>query len=260
MTGTYTDQDDARWLAWEGCRNARDLGGYRTTDGRHTRRGAIARSDELSPLTAAGQATLIADGIRTIIDLRAPNEQTRAPNPFATPGNHSVAYANLPLNDPDALAVPVHYGTLTDDHSLADDYRDRLTRYARRIGAILTAIARAPAGGVLIHCAAGKDRTGIVCALLLDLVGVDHETIAADYALSAMVQWPEDAEWLALAYDPGERATRERDLARWAARPEVMHAILAHLDVQYDGAVGYLRQSGMTPDDLALLHARLVVP
>lgn len=252
------DMDTARWLAWEGVRNARDLGGYRTADGRETRWGAVARSDELSPLTDAGRVALLAHGIRTIIDLRRPDETTRVPNPFAAPGTHPVAYMNLPLTDPDIPQAPVHYDTLTDDHSLADDYRDRLTQFAPRVGAILSATARAPAGGVLIHCAAGKDRTGLVCALLLDLVDVDHETIAADYALSAAVQWPEDAEWL--AHGPGKRAARERALARWEARPDVMRMILTHLDTDYGGAAGYLLRAGVTSDDLARLHARLVAP
>jgi len=251
-----TVEKGTRWLAWEGCRNARDLGGYRTMDGRMTRWGAITRSDTPSALTATGQAALVAYGIRAIIDLRRPDELNRSPNPFAAPNGHGIAYANLSLSDPEEAVTSVHYTSLTDDHTLVNDYREKLERSASRIAAIMSAIARATEGGVLIHCAAGKDRTGLVCALLLGLVGVDRETIAADYALSARVRWPEDAEWL--ANGPGERADRERALERWSARAEVMGEIVEQWEEQYGSAEEYLLRAGVTEGDIWYLRTRLI--
>ena len=84
-----------RQLEWEGCLNVRDLGGYPAANGRETRWGAVVRSDNLSPLTDAGREALRDHGIRSIIDLRMPEEAEQLPNPFARPGDHGIAYTNV---------------------------------------------------------------------------------------------------------------------------------------------------------------------
>jgi len=122
-------------------------------------------------------------------------------------------------------------------------------------GAAVTAIARAPEGGVLVHCHAGKDRTGLVVALLLTLVGVPDDIIVADYALSDRYLQPLYDEILAAIDDPPRR---ER-LRSWLhARPEGMQGALAALDERYDGAASYLRAAGVSADDLARARERLV--
>ena len=121
---------------------------------------------------------------------------------------------------------------------------------------ILTTIAHAPAGGVVVHGTAGKDRTGLICALLLDLVGVDRATIAADYALSTECLRPRDLAWL--EQGPGERAARERELRQYSPRVEVMLEVLGDLDARYGGSAGYLQTAGMTPTDLQALRARFL--
>jgi protein-tyrosine phosphatase len=89
-----------RRLDWAALVNARDVGGYPTTDGRSIRWGALVRSDSLSSLTPAGRDALIACGVRTVIDLRMPMEIERAPNPFADRRDDGIAYHNVSFIDP----------------------------------------------------------------------------------------------------------------------------------------------------------------
>ena len=105
MGKAETASERERRLAWEGCLNARDVGGYATRDGGVTRWGAVVRSDSPSLLTRAGQEALEAYGIRTAIDLRFPHELDAAPNPFSDPA-HPIDYVHVSLIDPDDQAVP----------------------------------------------------------------------------------------------------------------------------------------------------------
>jgi protein tyrosine/serine phosphatase len=240
--------EQSRILGWEGCFNARDLGGYRTEHGRETRRGAIVRSDTPSRLTESGRAALLEHGIRSIVDLRKPDETDLHPNPFAEPGPHGIAYTVISLVDP--AKAP-----LDEDITLADDYKGMIDRYQATIAQIVTTIAEAPPGGVMIHCMAGKDRTGIISALLLALVGVPKEVIAADYALTAECLRPLDEDWL--ENGPGEREERERDYVKFRARDEVMLEVLDHLDERYGGVEAYLLEAGVSAADIQRLQERL---
>jgi len=239
----------SRLMSWDGCCNARDLGGYPAADGRTTRWAAIIRSDSLSHLTDAGCAAVVASGVRTIIDLRGPEEIAEGPNPFAQPGAHGITYINLPIVDPPGGP---------QDPGLADVYQFLLDRLAAQMAAIMTAIARAAPGSVVVHCVGGQDRSGLVSALLLGLVGVPRETIAADYALTAQYIGPLVEAFLARATSQEDRAAREQRVARTRPRAEVMLATLAHLDRRYSGVEAYLRQAGVPPDDLQRLRERLL--
>jgi protein tyrosine/serine phosphatase len=243
------DGEPSRRLTWGDCLNARDLGGYRTLDGHETAWRAVVRADSLAKLGPDGCAALEAYGVRTIVDLRFAHELESAPNPFAARDDCDVAYLNLSLFDPTAEPPPP-YATL------ADDYKGVVARFPGPIQEIMTAIARAQEGGVVVHCAGGRDRTGIVAALLLALAHVPHETIAADYALSTAYLRPRDEEWL--ANGPGDRAERERAYTWGITRAEVMLDLLAHLDQGHGGADGYLRGIGVDPLDISRLSARLV--
>ena len=165
-----------RRLAWDGCLNVRDLGGYPTPDGHETAWGAIVRADTLSLLTPAGQAALVAYGIRTIIDLRRPDEVAQHPNPFAQAGLRGITYSHVSFIDPALL--PADRASLVFA-TLAAEYAYLLDRFPHQVTTILTTIAHARPGGVVVHCTGGKDRTGLICALLLDTVGVDRAIIAA---------------------------------------------------------------------------------
>jgi len=246
------EREWTRRLAWEGVLNARDLGGYPAAGGRETRWGAVVRSDSLGDLTAAGRAALAGYGVRAIVDLRLADEIARHPNPFATPGDHGVAYTNVSVIDPAGGFPP---GTYT----MAENYLWMLDHFGAFIAKAMAAVAGAPEGGVLIHCAAGKDRTGLISALLLGLAGVPAETIAADYAMTAELLRPRDEAWLAAA-PPGERAEREAVLARYAPRAEVMLDVLAGLEERYGGVEGYLLAAGVSAADLDRLRERLLAP
>jgi protein-tyrosine phosphatase len=248
---TTEQREWTRLLAWEGCLNARDLGGYATEDGRETRWGAVVRSDSPAALTETGRAALAHYGVRAIVDLRLPAELADRPNPFAEPGDHGIAYTNLPVIDPAASFPP-------DTITLAENYLWMLNRFDRFVAQVMAAIARAPDGAVLIHCAAGKDRTGLISALLLGLVGVPAETIAADYAMTAELLRSRDEEWL--ENGPGERAEREAMLARFAPTAEVMLEVLERLGERYGGVEPYLLATGLGQDDLDRLRDRLLAP
>ncbi|HEU4399414.1 MAG TPA: tyrosine-protein phosphatase [Actinomycetota bacterium] len=240
-----------RRLAWDGCANARDLGGYPTGDGQKTRWGAVVRSDSLAALTPAGRDALVAYGVRAVVDLRLPAEIAEHPNPFAEPGDHGIAYRNVSIVDPAAGFPP---NTIT----LAENYLWSLDRFRALVATAMAAIANAPEGGVLIHCAAGKDRTGLISALLLAVAGVPDQTVAADYALTAELLRPRDQEWL--ENGPGDRAEREALLARFAPTAEVMLEVLHQLSRRYGGVEAYLLHAGVAPDDVARLRARLLAP
>jgi protein-tyrosine phosphatase len=250
---TTEQREWTRLLAWEGCLNARDLGGYETGDGRETRWGTVVRSDSPAALTEAGRAALADYGVRAIVDLRLPDELADDPNPFAEPGDHGIAYTNVSFIDP-AAAPPDAVSTL------AEDYLQMLDRYRQGVAEAMAAIAGAPEdGAVLIHCAAGKDRTGLISALLLGLVDVPAETIAADYAMTAELLRPREQEWLA-RFTPEERAEREAMVARYAPTAEVMLAVLEGLAERHGGVEPYLRSAGLGQDDLERLRDRLVAP
>lgn len=245
-----TEQARPRRLDWEGCPNARDLGGYPTADGRPTCWGSMFRSDSPSRLSDVGRAALVASGVRTIVDLRLPAELATNPNPFAPPGLPGIDFWHESFIDPTFTATPS--GKVT----LAGDYQRMLRRFSHRVAAIMRRIANAPEGPVLFHCWAGKDRTGLVSALLLELAGVPREIVAADYAMSEEYGRARTLEWL--ENGPGTRAERAAELAWGRPTQEVMRETLADLDARYDGAEGYLRQAGVTIEEIGRLRGRMV--
>jgi len=249
-----TDRILSRHLPWDDCYNIRDVGGYSTADGGQIRWGALVRADNLCRLGPDGCAALIDHGVRTIIDLRSPSELERAPHPFALTRSEANAplYLHLALfdeSDLDGIARIDAAGSTKDMYILM------LDQYPARNAAIMQAIARADEGGVLVHCFAGKDRTGIVVALLLAIAGADAETIAADYAESDNHLQPLYTEILdSLAHDP---VRRQQLSVQLASPPEAMHGALVHLESVYGGPEAYLLAAGVDQQDLELLRQRL---
>jgi protein-tyrosine phosphatase len=243
-----------RVLNWEACLNVRDIGGYPTKEGGQTRLGALVRADGLHQLTAAGRTALLEYGVRTIIDLRFREEIEQRPNPFArhVAWNGHVKYLNLPpqdSNDKDVLEAMNGAPSALARYCLAFDFGQT------RIAKIAAAIADAPEGCVLVHCHAGKDRTGRFVALLLSLVGVSDETIAKDYALSDVYLQPLYEEIMRIEPDPKERGAFARQIAEG---PDMMLRVLSYLDKQYGGAEAYLRGGGVMAETLEKLKERLV--
>jgi protein tyrosine/serine phosphatase len=250
------DKLHPRHLEWEGTINARDSGGLVTADG-PIRHGALVRSDRLNGLTEAGVAALTAHGVRTVIDIRGSGEAADDWDRYPIKGDGIIGYLNQPfragLEDEELERVRGLYGAAA---SREEFNRLDLDHSRQGITAIVSAIADAPPGGVLVHCHAGKDRTGIVVALALAVAGVSDNEIADDYALTehAMDQIME--EWL--AHIGAGESERERQWAMAMPSREAMLDTLAYLHEHYGGAESYLLGAGMTSDQLQRLRARLI--
>jgi protein-tyrosine phosphatase len=229
-------------LLWEGCVNVRDLGGNPTEDGGETRYGAVVRADSIRRLSPAGWEALAAYGVRRVVDLR-----------------HHAELAADPLSETDldvvhipVLAEPDHPDWVELDAvaarsgCLAPVYLEFLERYPARFAAAVQAVARGPAV-VVVHCQGGKDRTGLVTALLLRLAGASREAVAADYALSEANLREFQAPWIGAAPDEAERARRLLFSLTPAA---TMLDVLEELERRHGGAREYLLAAGATPEDL----------
>ena len=245
-----TEDQQMRCLPWDACYNVRELGGYPTHDGGQTRWQTLVRADNLHRLTPQGQVALREYGVRTIIDLRLAHELERHPNPFAVPqgSDDYPRYLNLPLLNLETDAA-VEAAQPTQGEYIVIVERSK-GHVAEVINAVAAGLER---GGVLVHCHGGKDRTGIVVALLLSLVGVPDEIIAEDYALSeAMLEGPHLA-WL-------EEQGRALEKPIWMyAPPQKMQGLLDYLDREYGGPEEYLMTTGVTQSNIALIRKYLVV-
>jgi protein-tyrosine phosphatase len=248
-------EQQVRYLAWDACYNAREVGGYPAADGRLTRWRALVRADNLHRLTPEGQAALRDYGVRTIIDLRMAHELERHPNPFAVrQGTDDVPrYLNLPLLDSDTDAA------FDAAQAAQGEYIVIVERSKELIATVIKAVAASlEEGAVLVHCHGGKDRTGIIVALLLSLTGVPRETIAEDYALSEVRLEPAHSAWLE---EQAQSQGRPVERPLWMfSRPEKMLALLAYLDQHYGGVEGYLEACGVTQDEMAQIRMHLTAP
>jgi len=244
-------------LDWEGCLNVRDLGGHPTEDGRRTRAGTVVRSDNVRALTDAGWRSLAEHGVQRIVDLRFPEELAEdAPRDVDIEVVHVSVLGDS--FDRDYVAeLDAHLQAVDDvaDH-YAWSYVDFLERYDDRFGAAFAAIADAD-GPVVVHCMGGKDRTGLVAALLLRLAGVDRETIGADYALSSGNLAPATRQWVEEAADGAERAKREKLSHTPAAG---MVRTLDEIERRYGDVASYLRAAGLNDAQIERLRDRLVAP
>lgn len=234
-----------RTLSWSDCVNVRDLGGLPTRGRDPTRFGAIVRSDSPHRLTPDGRRALEEYGITTIVDIREPHERARDGIAFADGGPVRTVF--VPLHDQASLAA-----IRGIDGRLA--YNVTMLEHARaNLAAAVRAIAAAPAGAVLFHCAVGKDRSGIVAALVLAVAGVESDAIAGDYATSEERLTPLRDEMLATA-DP---ARRDGLRTMWGAPRADMLGTLACLEERHGGAARYLATAGVGDAELARVAERL---
>lgn len=231
-----------RVLVWDGCVNVRDLGGVPLDGGGETRFGVVVRADSIGGLTDAGWRALREYGVRSAVDLRA-DEELAEDAPRTAP---------FPV-----LRVPIVPWELThlahDWPSMQVGYLAILEHFRPQFVRAITAIATEEAP-IVIHCQGGRDRTGLVVALVLALAGVDAETIAADHALSDENWAPYLDDWYAEAKSEAERERRRR-IARPAGR--TMVEILDEVDARYGGPRAYLRDAGASDLDLDRLVLRL---
>lgn len=259
--------DDSRWIELDGAVNARDLGGLPTADGRTTRRGRVLRSDNLQDLTVADVRLLVDDyALKNVIDLRSdaevrlegPGPLTRVPSVtihqlslFPEGGRHTDVAADVDK----ALPWQERPADGPEQDRSTGHYLGYLADRGDSIVAALRVMTRTD-GSSLVHCAAGKDRTGVVCALALDAVGVTREAIVADYAqtgerLEAILRRLRGSDTYAADLD-----SRPADTHRPHAA--IMDKLLARIDEEHGGTLGWLSGHGWTGDDTETLRERLL--
>ena len=244
-----------RDLSWDGCFNVRDLGGHPTEDGRVTQFARVVRADSVHRLSDEGWRAMTDYGVRTVVDLRFPVELEEDP-----PRDVDLEVVHLSL-----LGEPDHErwtelearaaATGTAAGFTRTVYLDALEEHNANLAAAVAAVGHAVPGGVVVHCHAGKDRTGLVTALLLRLAGVPTEEVARDYALSERNLAARNEEWIAEAADEEERGWRRRISSTPA---DGMHGVLEEIESRYGDVAAYLRAGGAADADLEAAQARLL--
>lgn len=218
-----------RHLELEGCHNLRELGGYTTSDDRQISWCTLLRSDSLHRLPISSQQQLIDYGVKTIVDLRTLSEVNK--ESYVLSKSPEVRYFNLPLIEEDNFPQLMAKKTLLEHNCFMLEER------SLAIKTILETIATQQTA-VVIHCAAGKDRTGIIIALLLAVAKVPIATIAEDYHLSD--------RYLASFYvNIRERVIKERFTHLLESPPQTIIDTFAYLDRKYDGIDNYLNSIGI---------------
>lgn len=230
-------------LRFPGLLNVRELGGHPTSDGATTRLHSLLRADDLVQLTGEGIQALADYGVRTVVDLRWPGEVAARPHPVA--GKATVRYHHISLLANDETQWASLSGECTKE-----TWKCMVLEHTRpQLKEVLEVIADAATEPLLFHCVAGKDRTGLIAALLLALADVEAEAIAADYAASTS----QLADAYLVRYSNLER---EEIMEALRCPEEGAHNMLAYL-AQYGGAAGYLRTIGLSDARIARLRARL---
>ncbi|NBO05995.1 MAG: tyrosine-protein phosphatase [Actinobacteria bacterium] len=246
--------DNRRVIPLFAVHNFRDLGGYPTADGRHTRWRTLFRADGLYRLTPDDARQVIDLGVRTVVDLRTDNElRTRGTFPV---DQYPVSFHHLPIIDATWGETAV---LETDDavEFLVWAYRQMLGEAAPRFADAMNLLASHSVLPAVFHCAAGKDRTGILSALVLGTLGVDAEVIAADYGLTEqsmqrLVVWARE-------HQPELAELYEKMPARFAAAdPAAMRVILADIEASHGSVEGYVRAIGVTEASIASLRNTLL--
>ena len=234
--------------------NFRDLGGYRTGDGRTVAWRRLYRADGMHRMTEEDKALVAGLGLRTVIDLRTEDE-VAASGRFQSPDGAIGVLSHPVLRqvwdseqvDPDQAAVDY----------LAHRYEEMLEEGGPAIASVLAVLADDRQLPAVFHCAAGKDRTGVLAALVLSLLGVPDDDVAADYALSEgavgrMVEW--------LAANRPEMAERMVALpeAFRSAPPEAMHRTLEHIRTSHGGPEAFVASLGVSPSVVERLREVLL--
>jgi protein-tyrosine phosphatase len=187
-----------RVLRWDGCVNVRDLGGLPLAGGGETAYRVVVRADSLPGLSEAGRRALVDYGVSLVVNLRPIREEEEEDPVAALP----VPVVRAPM-DPRGLPGAWEWP------SMRVAYLELVDRFRGEFAQALTALGAADPPAA-IHCAGGRDRTGIACGMALSLAGVEPGAIAADHALSDESWAPHNVQWLAQAPDDVERERRRR--------------------------------------------------
>jgi protein tyrosine/serine phosphatase len=242
--------EPGRTIAFDAVFNFRDLGGYPARDGRRVRWRRLFRADGLHRLRPEESDRFRELGITTVIDLRSAEEvatRGRVPEP-------DVVYHHLAMFDVEPDWPP-------DDDSpgyLADRYLEMVEEGRRTLAASLEVLSDEAAYPLVFHCAAGKDRTGILAAVVLALLGVPDDVIVQDYALSQEAMGRLGA-WLRANMPDVADANSTLPSSVFGATVETMTVFLAHLQRAYGGAEGLVRELGVDPDLVRRLREHLLI-
>lgn len=261
MSAPAVPLDPRRDLSFEGGCNLRDLGGYRTADGRSVRWHQVYRSGELRAATPADIALLLERGIRLVCDLRSGPERNAAPNPWIAataieswgrPIAQEVGDSRQLLSNCLTSAAATHAVMTESYRAIPFDQADAYAHLFQRLYAGDTPI--------LFHCSAGKDRSGVAAALLLAALGVPPETIMADYLLSNRVSARIRAAFLA---DPRHAAALGDLREPWSplmlADPAYLDAMFASIERQRGHVAAYFHQDlGIDAAGMRAIQERLL--
>ena len=243
----------SRTLEFEGCVNFRDLGGYRTADGRMVAWRTLFRADGLNKLTDADVAQLTDLRVTTVIDLRTRDEaEQRGSFPV---DRVPVTYVGLPLTD--VLPATEDLPEWKEASYVASRYGDMVSEGGPMLTSAIHSLATGGALPAVLHCSAGKDRTGVLSALLLAFLGVADETIVADYALSAAAM-ERLLERLKAEYPEAQEAVERYAPAILHVVPETMEQFLADLRSRY-GTYDELAASLDVTEAVATLRSTVLV-
>lgn len=236
-----------RWLQLEGLDNVRDVGGLPIAGGGTTRPGVLLRSASLHYVTPADVRHLVETfGLSLVLDLRTAREiDEDGPTAVAAAGVETVALTFIPE---EGRALPE---TGDDTDPLTRNYLGYLADRPENVVEAVRRLAAPQAGPALVHCAAGKDRTGVLCALVLDAIGVERDAVVDDYALSAT-----KVEDMFRRWTTAEGSDMPADLTPHLPRAEAMAQVLATLDRDHGGAAGWLRANGLDDDAVVRLQER----
>jgi protein-tyrosine phosphatase len=249
-----SDIEPRRHVALEGTYNTRDIGGYPTEHGRLTRWNTFFRSDNMHRLTPQDRDAIVGYGVRTVIDLRTTSETEMYPNVFAASAEVSYVHTNL-IGDDYLSEIGIVEAGLARDR-ISRSYISWLDDRQPQIREILATLAEASGRPAIYHCAGGKDRTGLITALLLENAGVPRTTVVEDYALTARFlirrimdgQGPEEQE----------RITTWQQFEAKFCPPEGMMQVLEHMDARYGGVKAYARAIGLSDEQVESLYEALV--
>ena len=251
--------------------NARGLGGLATSDGRTVADGVLFRSDSLSALTDEGIAALAELGIGTVVDLRTDGERARAAD--VLPGDGSITFIALPVlggamdemvkqllpSDGEHAALTADQLTTLLDQvpTLAELYQSILASSARQFAELARAVIAAAGTdrpGVIFHCTAGKDRTGLAAAILLSIAGVPHDTIVADYTQTETnLAGPFADNLIALITGFGLPLTPRLEELATKSPAGAIGAALGWIAEHRGDAAGYLQSGGLTAEETVAL-------
>lgn len=248
-----------------GVVNVRDLGGYSSTihAGMRTRSRLVFRSAELSSVTEDGKLKLKELGVTTVFDLRSDTEIERYESPIPeVPGVQILRVPVFKTEDysPEMMAKRFALYASGKTEAFMELYSQILDHGGLAFGAILRHVKDRPNEGCVFHCTAGKDRTGILAALILKLAGVADELIAEDYSLTRVGREPARQMVMArLAQVPLFASNTEAALNMFTCRAETMIAFLQLLQDQYGGVERYLeRYAQLSPDDIQEIRRNLL--